>query len=211
MRFLVLAFVVSCACGGRPPMTSHATKAQWDEARAIAVAHVDATYHLPADKVRAENPRIPFLFRAALPRVSAVLVHDGAVVSGGGADKLGGYLDAVDIYAEHALTADDVLDLLYVFAAFPPVDAAAGGADAYVTDLGMPLSMNAAWHGSALDFTLAYRLQAASDPDNDEGDSDDDSTVITVSLWRLHLRKNAAPRWSERRREWDYEHERFVD
>jgi len=188
----------------------HPSRAQWDEARAIAVAHVDATYHLPADKVRAENPRLPFLFKAALPGASSVLVHGGKVVDGGGLAALGAYLDAVDVYAERALTADDVLDLLYEFESFPHVDAAAGSPETYVTDEGTPLSMTVAWRGGDADFTLAYRLQAATDPDIDASDSEDDSTVTTVSLWTLHLTRGVEPRWSEVRREWDYEHERFV-
>lgn len=189
---------------------NHPTTAQWDEARAIAVAHVDTTYHLGPDKVRAENPRLPFLFRAALPGKSAVLIHLGAVVDGGGPDKLGSYLDAVGVYAEGALTADDVLDLLYLFRAFPPRDAADGSPDLYVTDEGSELSMKAAWHGEACDFTLAYKLEPGTDPDIDESDDDDGSTVVTVSLWTLHLSKGTTPTWTETRRQWDYEGARFV-
>lgn len=180
-------------------MKPAASKAQWDDARAIAVAYVDATYHLPADKVRAENPRLPFLFTAALPGISSVLVHDGKVVDGGGLAGLGTYLDAVDVYADHALTADDVLDLLYEFKAFPPVDPATGGPNAYVTDEGTALSMTIAWRGAEADFTLAYRLQPAEDPDIDESEPEE-SSEMTASSWTLHLARGAEPRWTEARK-----------
>lgn len=206
----VLAVAVSGACGGAPSVTSRATTAQWDQARAIAVAHVDATYHLPADKVRAANPRLPFLFTAALPGKSAVLVHRGAIVDGGGTDGLGAYLDAVDVYADAALSADDVLDLLYLFRAFPPRDAAEGSPDLYVTDEGTGLSMRIEWRGADADFTLAYKNDRRGDTDDHGSEPEETDTVMEVSLWTLHLVRGATPSWTEARRAWDYEAERFA-
>ncbi len=185
-----------------------ATPSQWAEARAIAEHHAEVTHHAPPDKVREGNPRLPFLFDAALPGTSWVLVHDGKVTDGGGLAKLGPYLDAVDVYADHALTAGDVTDLLYVFGAFPPVDAAAGSPEYYVTDEGTELSMRTNWRGHDLDLILAYRLQAPSDPDIHPGDSTADTSETTVSFWTLHLGKGAAPRWTEERRELTQKRER---
>jgi hypothetical protein len=208
--FLVVA-LVWCACGGA--MKRGETPAQWEEARAVAVKYADDKHHFDGDSVREGNPRLPFLFDAALPGASAVLVHEGRIVDGGGSDALGRYLDAVDVYENRALTTDDVLDLLYVFDVFPTVDKAASSPQFYVTEENTELSMRSRWNGDALEFTLAYRLQPPRGH-YDGGESEPEGpqeTVLTVSFWTLHLQKHVAPRWTEQRRRWDYERERFVD
>jgi hypothetical protein len=214
LRRTVLGLVValvSCACGNA--MKRSETPAQWEAAREVAVRYADNKHHFDPDSVREANPRLPFLFDAALPGADAVLVHDGAVVQGGGSTALGRYLDAVDVYADRALTTDDVLELLYVFDVFPTVDKAASSPQFYVTEENTELSMRSRWNGDALEFTLAYRLQPPRGH-YDGGESEPEGpqeTVLTVSFWTLHLQKHVAPRWTEQRRRWDYERERFVD
>lgn len=178
-----------------------ATKAQWDEARAIAERHADETYHAPPEKVRDANPRLPFLFDAALPGHSWVLVHQGKVIDGGGLSALGSYLDAIDAYADRALIADDVTDLLYVFGAFPPVDAAAASPESYYTDEDPELAMRATWHGNDLDLRLAYLLRYPSNPDIAPSEDTSPTWEMPVSFWTLHLRKGTVPTWTEERRE----------
>jgi hypothetical protein len=195
-----LAFVLlaACACGGAS--TVKATQGQWDEARAIAERYADQKHHFPADKVRAANPRLPFLFDAALPGASWVLVHDGRVVEGGGLADLGAYLDAIDVYADHALTTDDVTDLLYVFEALPPVPPEAVSPTSYVTDEDGELAARASWHGHELDVRLAYILRYAS-PSDVVSEDTSETWEMPVSFWTLHLRKGAVPTWTEERRE----------
>jgi len=199
---LVLAVLAACAACGGPLVKG--TPGQWAEARAIAEQHADATEHAPPDKVREGNPRLPFLFDAILAKSSWVLVHDGQVIEGGGLAKLGAYLDAIDVYADRALTADDVTDLLYVFQAFPPVDAMAGAPEYYLTEEGTELSVRATWRGHDLDLTLAYRLEAPNVPGLQAGGmttADSATWQMVVSFWTLHLRKGALPRWTEERRQ----------
>jgi len=150
------------------------------------------------------NPRLPFLFDAILAKSSWVLVHDGQVIEGGGLAKLGAYLDAIDVYADRALTADDVTDLLYVFQAFPPVDAMAGAPEYYLTEEGTELSVRATWRGHDLDLTLAYRLEAPNVPGLQAGGmttADSATWQMMVSFWTLHLRKGVLPRRTEERRQ----------
>lgn len=193
-------------------MTRKETKVQWDEARALAVRYVDATYHLPADKVREANPRLPFLFEAALPGKGAVLIHNGAVLESHGTEALGAYLDAIDVYADRALTAEDVLALIYLFDVFPPVDPLTTSPRNYVTDEGTDLSKRSVWKGNELDFTLAYRLQPGSVPGRDIGGTvNEGEGVMTIAFWTLHLRKGVVPRWTEERREKTYTIEHFDD
>jgi hypothetical protein len=206
---IVLVGLVACACGGRPIVK--ATPTQWDEARGIAERYADETHHVPAEKVRAANPRLPFLFDAALPGMGAILVHDGVVTHGGGASALGRYLDDVDVYSDRALTTDDVLELVYVFEVFPPVDTEATTPEGYFTDEDGDFAMRSAWHGHDLDFTLAYRLQYPSDPDTHASDSSDDTWVMHVSFWTLHLRKGTAPTWTEERRDFTRKREPVDD
>ena len=177
-----------------------ATPSQWDEARAIAERHADEKYHFAPDKVRDANPRLPFLFDAALPGTDWVLVHKGKVIDGGGVQGLGTYLDAVDVYADRALTADDVTDLLYVFKAFPPVAPEAASPESFYTDEAPDVAVRATWHGHELELRLAYRLEYGSASGVVSEDTSD-TWKMPVSFWTLHLRKGAVPTWTEERRE----------
>jgi hypothetical protein len=120
---LALALVVTTACApNRSRTMPHHSDKEWSSARAVAEAYAAAHGDDPA-AVRDRHPAVPFLFDAGLADRSYVLVHGGRVLDpeGTGLDGLGHYLAAIDAIRAETIGRDDMLVLVHLFGAYPPI------------------------------------------------------------------------------------------
>jgi hypothetical protein len=115
--FVIAAF--ACGNAQRPAMTD-ADRRSWDEAEAIASAHVRARAPTITTPIVARHPTVPYLFSVSM-EPPWLLVWNGAVAEAGGLPALRAYLDSSRLLEQSPLPdVGDLVVLVQALGAWPP-------------------------------------------------------------------------------------------
>jgi hypothetical protein len=129
----------------------------WKQAEAIAQAAAGAPVHKKTD-------RLPFLFFTDDSRI--VLVHHGAVMKARGPAAVGGYLRDLGIIDGKGPTIEDIVYLLEVLDALPPITDVPP--TQYVLSKSSPLTSRVEHDGKTGKVVLSYILGDGPRPRGDE-------------------------------------------
>lgn len=216
-RAALLACLVSCGQGNHaggpatrdegkeaPPMTEMdpSSPEAWKQAEAIAAKAARGT-------LEKRSQALPFLFMADSPQ--AVLVHQGKVVTDRGAAAAGRYLRDLGVIQGKGPAIDDVLYVLHVFEAWPPIKEVP--VESYIHVAGderlADLTARLEYDGEAARVVLHYFLGAGERPtprqptekeleENDVGTVDRTTrppVTRPVARATLHIPASGEPGW----------------
>lgn len=176
------------------------TEAGWRAAEDVVTAHYRAHGHEPVVVAERHAPW-PYMFRLFLDdSVRAyALVDGGRVVPDTGLRALGRYLDRLGVYSWARLDVGELLDIVHVFDAWPPLRDTDGYGDrtGYATEHALDAELPPPQLERApreLRLTLYYALHDGGDPFG-EG-SLPGPALVRAGRWELTLRAGKTPTWT---------------
>ena len=184
-----------------------ADRRAWDEAEAIASAHVRARAPTVAKPIIARQPTVPYLFSVRM-EPPWLLVWNGAVVEPGGLPALRAYLESSGLLAQSRLPeVRDVEVLMQALGAWPPTQRNDGvDPDTYwLSTRDHPiLHPRLERDGDRTTLHLFYVLGSGA------GGTADPENNIQVAEWILVLEPGTEPLWTRQSRIWSRERDVWV-
>jgi hypothetical protein len=208
MSLVAAALALWTAAAPPPPVLTapNHTETDWRAAEAIALGHYRERGHTHVE-VAERFPRWPFLFRLFVDESwrAYELVSRGRVVAERGVVALGQHLDLDGVFTGTPVSASELLDIIHVFDAWPPVSGIPGYPDPTAYAAGGELDAELPppelqREPGALRVVLHYRLLEPRHSEDLFGDGPPDGPrLMEVGRWELLLRFKKAPVWTETR------------
>ena len=193
---MILSALFAMAAPPRPPVT----EAEWLAAEAELVRHYAARGQ--EAEVAQRFSAWPFMFRLFVDREYRAyeIVQAGRVVTEHGLVPLQRYLEAQGAWERPQLTVADLLDVIHVFDAWPPLDPArgygerSGYASEYDLDELLP-SPSFERHPGELRLRLFYPLREGSARVGPDAGSLPGPALVRAGRWDIAFRRGKAAAW----------------